>query len=109
VKLRRILAATVAAAALYFTIFGGEYGLFALRRLERQRLQEAAAIEALRTEVAALRARQDSLENDPATLERIARERYGMVRSGERLYRFTECPPGADGAAQMAGATRCGD
>ena len=28
------------------------------------------------------------LERDPATIERVARERFGMIREGETLYRF---------------------
>jgi cell division protein FtsB len=30
----------------------------------------------------------DSLQNDPPTLERVARERFGMIKEGETLYRF---------------------
>lgn len=48
----------------------------------------------MQTEVERLRARVDSLENDSATIERIAREKWGMIRPGERLYRFEEA--GAD-------------
>ena len=40
-------------------------------------------------------ARIDSLESDSATLERIARERYGMIRDGEILYRFADPEPTA--------------
>jgi hypothetical protein len=53
---------------------GGEYSLLELRRVE----------------IARLRARVDSLENDSATIERLARERYGLIRPGERLYWFVE-------------------
>ncbi len=106
-KLRRILPAAVAAAGIYFALFGGEYGFFALRRLERQKVREEAEVEALRAEVDSLRARQDSLENDPATLERIARERYGMIRKGERLYRFTDCAPAADSTGTAPDSPGC--
>ena len=40
--------------------------------------------------VEALRAREDSLQHDYATIERLARERYGLIRDGEKLYRFVE-------------------
>jgi cell division protein FtsB len=33
--------------------------------------------------------------NDSATIERIARERFGMIRSGEKLYRFAPAPDSA--------------
>ncbi|HEX7120047.1 MAG TPA: septum formation initiator family protein [Longimicrobiales bacterium] len=87
-KLRDLLLVTAVGAAAYFSLFGGEYGLFEVRRLEAQREVEAAQLEQLRAEVERLRARVDSLADDPAALERIARERYGMIRDGERLYRF---------------------
>ena len=35
----------------------------------------------------------DSLENDPTTIERVAREGYGMIREGETLYRFADTEP----------------
>ena len=83
----------VAGLAAYFALFGGEYTVPELRALDRR-------AEGLRMEVAALRIEVDSLtelaqrlERDPATLERVARERYGMIKDGEVLYRFVE--PGA--------------
>jgi cell division protein FtsB len=100
VKRRYIIPGAIAAAAIYFALFGGEYGFFALRRLEHQQVREEAAVQALRAEVDSLRARQDSLENNPATLERIARERYGLVGKGERLYRFTEAAPTSDSSGR---------
>jgi cell division protein FtsB len=78
------------AGAVYFALFGGEYSLWDVRRLEKQRQQEVQQLRQARSDVQRLRARADSLEDDPATLERIARERYGMIRPGERLYRFAE-------------------
>ena len=76
--------------ALYYALFGGEYSLLEMRRLEREKKQEAARLAQTRREAAELRARADSLEHDSAALERIARERYGMIKEGERLYRFVD-------------------
>jgi cell division protein FtsB len=39
------------------------------------------------------------LQVDSATLERVARERFGMIRAGEILYRFA---PSADSVAPPA-------
>jgi cell division protein FtsB len=107
VTLRKLLPALLGGAALYFALFGGEHGLFALRTLKRQKAREEAALEQVKAEVATLRARADSLERDPVTLETIARERYGMIRKGERLYRFTDCAPRQGGAA-AADSVGCG-
>jgi cell division protein FtsB len=78
------------AGAAYYAVFGGEYSLLEMRRLERERHAEADKLTDTREQVKSLRLRADSLEKDSATLERIARERYGMIKPGERLYRFVD-------------------
>jgi cell division protein FtsB len=50
--------------------------------------------------VDSLEARADSLQSDSATIERIARERYGMIRPGERLYRFVQPDSAAPDSAE---------
>lgn len=80
----------LAGAALYYAVFGGDYSWFELRRMEQEEAREAARLEAVRLENARLIQQADSLENDPAALERLARERYGMIADGERLYRFAD-------------------
>ena len=86
----RTALALVLAVALYYALFGGEYSVFELRRLSRRVVEEQARLDSLRLQVDSLEARADSLADDSATIERIARERYGMIRPGERLYRFVE-------------------
>lgn len=74
----------------YFAIFGGEYSVFQIGRLEESEAAIAADlahIEAAMDSLAAVKAR---LESDPVAIERVARERYGMIRDGEVLYRFRE-------------------
>ncbi|HET9441226.1 MAG TPA: septum formation initiator family protein [Longimicrobiales bacterium] len=78
------------AGAAYYALFGGEYSLMESRKLERERLREQERLTATRSEVVTLRARADSLQHDSATLERIAREKYGLIKEGERLYRFVD-------------------
>lgn len=89
-RLRRFLLPTLVGAAAYFAVFGGEYSLIDLWRLQRQHEREQAELKRLQDSLAVLRARVDSLESDPALLERLARERYGLIRDGERLYLFAE-------------------
>ena len=76
--------------AAYFALFGGEYNVFEAWRLDGLREREAAELDRLRADVDGLRARADSLEHDSATVERLAREQYGMIGEGEVLYRFVE-------------------
>jgi cell division protein FtsB len=79
----------------YYAVLGGDYSAFDLQRLERLQADETAALEVARTEVATLREHSELLERDPATIERLARERFGMIRRGELLYRFVEVKPTA--------------
>ena len=95
---RRWLMLPLVAGAAYYAFFGGEYSLMEARKLERERVREAERLTQTHAEVVVLRARADSLANDSATLERIAREKYGLIKEGERLYRFvdsahTKTPP----------------
>jgi cell division protein FtsB len=78
----------VLAAAVYYAVWGGEYSAFDLRRLEQIHFEEDAALRGVHQEVDSLRILAARLEKDPATLERVARERFGMIREGELLFRF---------------------
>lgn len=89
-KLRKLILPVIAGAAVYYAVFGGEYSVFQLRRMEREKVQEKAHLEAVQQENIRLKKRADSLATDPAALERIARERYGMIGKGELLYRFAD-------------------
>jgi cell division protein FtsB len=99
-RIRILLGLLLLIGAGYFAVFGGDYDVFDLRRVRRERaLEEQRAIE-MRAEVDLLTARRDSLADDSATIERLARERYGLIRDGERLYRF------ADSASDSLSARR---
>ena len=91
-KLKRLIWFALAAAALYFVVQGGEYGTTDLvkQRLEKRRL--AATIDSLEAEVDSLRAFRKAVESDPRTMERVAREQFGMVRANEILYLFDTLP-----------------
>lgn len=91
--LPRLLILLGIGTSAYLLLFGGEYSLFTLRQLKQEQEQEQERLEALYDTVEALTARADSLESDSALLERIAREHFGLVRPGERLYRFIGTPP----------------
>ncbi|SOD01883.1 cell division protein FtsB [bacterium JGI 053] len=85
---RHLLAAAVLAVALYYAAFGGEYSAVDLLRLKRDRRGAEQTLARTRREVDSLKTQALRLERDPATIERVARERFGMIREGETLYRF---------------------
>lgn len=96
-RLSRTLFFGALGLAAYYAVFGGRYSVFEIRSAVAQQAELAADLEALEAVNAGLEARIDSLENDPYTLERVAREEYGMVMPGERLYRPSEGPGATDG------------
>ena len=88
---RRVAIGVAVALGVFFAVEGGEYGTRDLlsRRAKRESLE--AEVARLRTVVDSLSAAVRAVEEDPATIERIAREEYGMVRGDrELLYRFAE-------------------
>ena len=89
-KLKRLVVPAALLLAAYWAMFGGEYSVFEVRRARAAREAEVADVERIRLEIDSLELLTDSLENDPELLERLARERYGMIKDGEVLYRFAE-------------------
>ena len=89
-RLKRLIFPGLLILAAYYAVFGGEYSIFEVRRTRALLEEQAVVLERTRALVDSLRLRADSLENDPAVLEQLARERFGMVREGEVLYRFVE-------------------
>jgi cell division protein FtsB len=90
VKVRRVLLPLLLGLAVYYAVFGGEYSLLEMHRTRQEVEAQREELATLRKTVDSLRARADSLEHDSATLERLARERFGMIREGEVLYRLAE-------------------
>ena len=74
--------------ALYFAFQGGEYGTLDLRELRHQAAQESTAVVQLQHVVDSLGRLAVAIEKDPAMQERVARERFGMLKAGEFLYRL---------------------
>jgi cell division protein FtsB len=88
---QRLVMTLALVGALYYAIQGGE---FRTTDLFRQRAREQGLLDTiaqLRRDVDSLRAFRRALETDPAVQERVARERYGMVKGDhEIVYRFIE-------------------
>ena len=82
--------------ALYFALQGGEYGTLDLLQLRRETAEERETVARLQRMVDSLSGVAIGIEKDPRVQERVARERFGMIRRGELLYRLV--PP--DSSAQ---------
>ena len=87
----RLIMPALLIVAAYYAVFGGEYSLFELRGARAAVAEEQATLGQLESQIDSLETWADSVRSDSATLERIAREQFGMIREGETLYRFV--PP----------------
>ncbi len=87
-RLTRVIVPGLILVAAYYALFGGEYSLLELRSARAAVRIERAELARLDQQIDSLRVWSESLLDDPVTLERIAREQFGMIREGETLYRF---------------------
>jgi len=95
-RVRRFLFPALLGLAVYYAFFGGEYSLLELRKARAEIEAQARELETLNRTLDSLRAWADSLQNDSATLERLAREKFGLIREGEVLYRMATPADSAD-------------
>ena len=91
-RVKRFLLPVLLGLAVYYAVFGGEYSLLQLRRARAEIEAQEKELAALNWTLDSLRAWVDSLQNDSATLERLAREKFGLIREGEVLYRLAVPP-----------------
>jgi len=82
----RALALVGVLGGLAFGVAGGEYATWDWWQLKRELRQEQTALDSLKVDIDSLQAAWDLLRKDPAEVERIARERYGMLRPGEIMF-----------------------
>jgi cell division protein FtsB len=106
-RLKRAILPGLLLLAAYYAVFGGEYSWFELRDARAAVEQEEVDLAELHRQIDSLRAWADSMQIDSVTLERIARERFGMIRDGETLYRFAQpSDSNVQGSDTTSGAAR---
>ena len=79
----RWIAAVVLILAAVFAWTGGTFSEGNYLALRREEAQANRRLAQLQHEVDSLRAFRDSLANNPAVQERVARDQWGMLRPGE--------------------------
>ena len=75
---------------LLLSFFFGEMGLFSAGKIRRLYEHVQSEVVSLEDENKRLARRVEALRHDSAEIERIARERLGLVREGELVYEFFE-------------------
>lgn len=82
----RALLILVGLFILSYAVFGN-HGILTRIRLERQRDDMIEKVRQAEEETKKLQAQIKALEGDKKTIEKIAREKYGMAREGETVYK----------------------
>ena len=86
---KRWIGVLVVAVTLLFIILN-RHGLLRLYQLRAEQERLEAEITMLQEQAAELRQEMGSLENDLAYIERLAREKYRMVKRGEKVFRVMQ-------------------
>jgi len=81
-----LVLATVAVPCMMFS----PSGLHRLRSLEAEKQQADEEISRLGQEIRELRAEVRQIKQDPAAVERVARDELGLVRQTEVVFQFKE-------------------
>jgi cell division protein FtsB len=87
VKRRALAGAALGIFATGLLIFGGT-GAVRIWQLKQEVVALEGEIQALRVEADRLNRAVDRLREDPALIEKIAREELGMVKGGEKVLKF---------------------
>jgi len=89
-KLLFTAAALVIAVPALVLLIAGNQGFLDMYHTYREEKIRTNQIAAARMEIDSLRNEIFKLQNDTAYIERIAREKLGMVRKGETIIKFVE-------------------
>ena len=91
--MKRIIWWALIVVAIGFAVQGGEYSSKDLYVLSRRTRTLTREVDSLQRQVDSLGRYLRLVKSDSATMERIAREEFGMVRGDrEILYRFGDAP-----------------
>jgi cell division protein FtsB len=88
-RLLKIILVLVA-LSIGWLLFAPGTGVYTLLKLRSRTTQLHQQIDELVRSNEELQAEIDRLHNDPAYLERIAREKYGLLKKSERIFDFSK-------------------
>ena len=89
---KRILRGVVLLVSIILVIifFFGDHGIYQLIKINSERKRTQDLITELRLELQNLEIKKQNLKYDDEYLMKLAREKYGMVMPGEKIFRVIE-------------------
>jgi len=86
---RAVLSVVIGFPVLLFLLFGS-HGIIQRIRLQHQKVELEMKIQQAEVETKRLQAESKALDGDKKAIEKVAREKYGMVRDGETVYKVNK-------------------
>ena len=87
-SITNILMATIIVGCISLLLFS-DRGLINLWSLKKEKLEIQNEINDLRNQIAMLEKEEEKLKFDEKYIEKIAREKFKMVKPGERVFKVT--------------------
>lgn len=94
--IKRFLLLLLAVFVVY-SFFSGPYGSLRLISLFKEKKEVKIEIKELEAEIMDMEQRKEKLENDSFYLEKEAREKLGMAREDEKIYKFVDTTETSEG------------
>jgi cell division protein FtsB len=76
------------AAALLYSLFLGNSSLVRMYQLHAKAKKKEQAVQRLHRDIDSLMVKDKKLKTDTAYIEKIAREKLGMAKKDEKVYKF---------------------
>jgi cell division protein FtsB len=86
-KNRRAMLGLVLGVPLVLFLLFGNHGIVQRIRLQNQKAELEMKIQQAGAETKQLQAESKALDGDKKAIEKVAREKYGMARDGETVYK----------------------
>ena len=86
-KNKRAMLGIIIGIPLMLFLLLGNHGIVQRVRLQNQKAELEARIQQAEVETKQLQAESKALDSDKKAIEKVAREKYGMAREGETVYR----------------------
>ena len=91
-SLTNIIMVTIVVGCISLLLFS-DRGLINLWLLKKEKLEIQNKINDLRNQISMLEKEEEKLKFDEKYIEKIAREKFKMVKPGERVFKVTEEEP----------------
>lgn len=87
VRNKRAFLGLVIGVPLVLFLFFGNHGIVQRIRLQNKKVELDAKILQAEAEAKQLKAESNALDGDKKAIEKVAREKHGMIREGETVYK----------------------